>query len=135
MRVEPLTQKISITVEAKLYPSEDPVKVKEAIKNLVKDDEICFNKEIETVEFTSEDSHMLNHIYEQLRSRRTLAAARRFLRKHTQGECTWLYFNKQAAYADVLSICETAEESPMGPIIIKICCEDVAEFIKWLAQA
>ena len=54
------------------------------------------------------------------------------MRFHTHDTTTWFYLNKQAAFVDVIAICEEAEESPMGPIKIIMHSEDISKVIDWL---
>jgi predicted RNA binding protein with dsRBD fold (UPF0201 family) len=58
---------------------------------------------------------------------------RRQMRFNTKGDTTWFYLNKQAAFVDVIAICEEAEESAMGPIKVIIHSKDLDKISDWLA--
>jgi hypothetical protein len=75
----------------------------------------------------------LSTLYQAARSRRTLGVLRRLLRKHAANGETWLLFHKQAAFACVVALCETDEESPLGPIRIVFRSNQLPELIDWLA--
>lgn len=122
-----------VRAEARLYPSEDPAKVQEAVTSLIRAGEPRVDVKAGLVELESEDDRSLGHIYIQLRSRQTLGVARRLLREHADDDCTWIFFNKQAAFVGVASICEEDEESPLGAIRLQVCCRDIEGFIDWLA--
>ncbi len=55
------------------------------------------------------------------------------MRYNTKGDTTWFYLNKQAAFVDVIAICDEAEESAMGPIKVIIHSKDLDKISDWLA--
>ena len=54
------------------------------------------------------------------------------MRYHAHDDTTWFYLNKQAAYVDVIAICEHANESPLGPIKIILHSTEIQKVIDWL---
>jgi predicted RNA binding protein with dsRBD fold (UPF0201 family) len=82
---------------------------------------------------SSDDPLSLSRIYEALRGRQVLNAARRLLLRNLEGSKTMLLLNKQAAYANVIALCEFHEESPLGPIELTVKSEDLKGLIEWLA--
>jgi len=119
-----------IEAYAAVNPSEDPEKVRLAVSHVLLD--ANFKYEDGSIKATSKDLQSLAKIYDTIRSRKVTKAYRRQMRFHTHDTTTWFYLNKQAAFVDVIAICEEAEESPMGPIKIIMHSEDISKVIDWL---
>jgi hypothetical protein len=49
-------------------------------------------------------------------------------------DSTWFYLNKQAAFVDVIAICNEADESPLGPIKIVLHSTNIEDVIEWLVS-
>ena len=112
-------------------PSEDPDKVIHAVSNVILSAD--FQYKDGSIKATSRDLHSLAKIQETIRSRRVSKVYRRQMRYHTSEDTTWFYLNKQAAYVDVIAICDEAEESPMGPIKIILHSKNLDKVVDWLA--
>ncbi len=112
-------------------PSEDPEKVKLAISNVILDGNYEYNEG--SIKATSRDLHSLSRIQETIQNRKVNRVYRRQIRYNTKGDTTWFYLNKQAAYANVIVICEEAEESPMGPIKVILHSRNLERVVEWLA--
>jgi predicted RNA binding protein with dsRBD fold (UPF0201 family) len=82
---------------------------------------------------SSSEENILHHIYEKIRDKQIGGVVRRSLEKNRTDEETHLLFNKQASFAEVLSICDDGIESPLGPIILKINSSNLERVIDWLA--
>jgi hypothetical protein len=119
-----------IEAYAAVNPSEDPEKVRLAVSHVLLD--ANFKYEDGSIKATSKDLQSLAKIYDTIRSRKVTKAYRRQMRFHTHDTTTWFYLNKQAAFVDVIAICEEAEESPMGPIKIIMHSEDISKVVDWL---
>jgi len=119
-----------IEAYAAVNPSEDPEKVRLAVSHVLLD--ASYKYEDGSIKATSKDLQSLAKIYDTIRSRRVIRAYRRQMRFHTHDTTTWFYLNKQAAFVDVIAICEEAEESPMGPIKIIMHSEEIQKVIDWL---
>jgi uncharacterized protein len=76
----------------------------------------------------------LSGLKSQLRDRHVRAAARRILVRGIEGRSTALMLNRQAAAAGVLALCGAPDESPLGPIRVKIESVDVQASIDWLTD-
>ena len=46
---------------------------------------------------------------------------------------TWFYLNKQAAFVDVIALCNDADESALGPIKIVLNSNNIEEIIENMA--
>ena len=112
-------------------PSEDQEKVRLAISNVILDGNYEYKEG--SVKATSRDLHSLSRIQETIQNRKVNRVYRRQIRYNTKGDTTWFYLNKQAAYANVIVICEEAEESPMGPIKVILHSRNLERVVEWLA--
>ncbi|MCS6767978.1 MAG: hypothetical protein NZ517_04475 [Candidatus Nitrosocaldus sp.] len=123
-----------VEVECKVYPSEDPSKVIKAIKNVI--DGIEPVHEDDTVRARASGIHALSTMKRQIQSRQVMNTFRRIMLENESedGYATWLYLNKQAAYAGSVVVCEDAGESPLGPIRVTIRSRGVRirKIIDWL---
>ena len=128
MRIPDVACKIE--AYAAVNPSEDPEKVRLAVSHVLLD--ASFKYEDGSIKATSKDLQSLAKIYDTIRSRRVTRAYRRQMRFHTHDTTTWFYLNKQAAFVDVIAICEEAEESPMGPIKIILHSDEIQKVVDWL---
>ena len=120
-----------IEVYAAVNPSEDPEKIKTALSNIISDADFEYKEG--SIKAISRDLHSLSKIQETIQKRKVNRVYRRQMKYHTKGDTTWFYLNKQAAYVDVISICDEAEESPMGPIKIILHSKDLEKISDWLA--
>ena len=82
----------------------------------------------------SNNYESLTKIYETMRSRRTKSAYRRHLMRNMVEDSTWFYLNKQAAFADVITLCDEEDQSSLGPIKIVLHSKDIANVIDWLVS-
>lgn len=123
---------VEIRVECDVYPSEDPAKVVRAAKNVIGN---CSPELIDgRLRVLTKNLETLSTIYEQVRSRRILGVFSKVLMRNMQGNSTWFYLNKQAAYAGTVSICEEESESPLGPIKVTIASDRLEAVVDWLMR-
>ena len=125
--------KVSCKIEAyaAVNPSEDPEKVRLAVSKVIQSSDFQYKEG--SIKATSNDLESLSKIQETIKKFRTSKVYRRQMRYNTKGETTWFYLNKQAAFVDVVAICEEAEESAMGPIKVIIHSTDLDKIKDWLA--
>lgn len=122
--------KYKIDAYCSIYPSEDPKKVEKAVSNVLDDVEIKINKD--TLKATSQNIKSLNKIYETIHSHKTQKIYRRHLHRNLMDDSTWFYLNKQAAFAQVVTLCDEADESPLGPIKVILSSKNIESLIEWL---
>jgi predicted RNA binding protein with dsRBD fold (UPF0201 family) len=122
----------SLTLTASLAPSEDPEKVVQAVKNVLGDCDFEITRETQELRARSGDMRCLRKIHDQLRDRRVRDAARRFLVKKREGDMLSLLLNRQAAHAGVVVLCANPEESPLGPLILRMTSSDPDQLVDWL---
>lgn len=119
-----------IEAYAAVNPSEDPEKVQQAISNVLQD--MNYKYENGSIKGSSNDLQSLSKIYDTIRSRKSTKTYRRQMRYNLQGDTTWFYLNKQAAFVNVIALCEESEESPLGPIKILIHSKTIERITEWL---
>ena len=112
--------------------SEDVNKVRTAISNALTDmDEKITG---DSLVANSNNYESLTKIYETMRSRRSKSAYRRHLMRNMANDSTWFYLNKQAAFANVIALCDEADESPLGPIKVVLHSKNIEDVIDWLVS-
>ena len=125
------TPQITCKIEAyaAVNPSEEPEKVQQAISNILQD--MNFKYENGSIKGISNDLQSLYKIYETIKSRKS-RTYRRQMRYNLQEDTTWFYLNKQAAFVNVIALCEEVEESPLGPIKILLHSKNIDKVMEWL---
>ena len=112
--------------------SEDMEKVRTAVSNILTDmDEKITG---DSLVANSNNYESLTKIYETMRSRRSKSAYRRHLMRNMAKDSTWFYLNKQAAFANVIALCDEADESPLGPIKVVLHSKNIEDVIDWLVS-
>jgi uncharacterized protein len=124
--------KVSVSVEARVSPSEDPQKVAAAVEGALGGFEHTVEAGRHSVRAESSGSGSLDRIRDQLRDRHVRSAARRLLLSSKKGRSTVLMLNRQAATAGVLALCSSEDQSPLGPLYLTIESEDIDGVIDWL---
>jgi predicted RNA binding protein with dsRBD fold (UPF0201 family) len=125
-------------VETPLNPTEDPEKVRRAIRNLFPN---CAAAVVGTdqryAKFEGSMGRLedLDNLRSLLRQEAIRDAARKLLFKSVSGSSIVMHLNKQAAFAGKASFCERYDESPLGPITLTITTENPLQLIDWLAPS
>ena len=107
-------------------------KVRTTVSNILTD----MNENITGNSFVanSDNYESLTKIYETMRSRRTKSAYRRHLMRNMTEDSTWFYLNKQAAFADVIALCDEEDQSLLGPIKVVLHSKNIEDVIDWLVS-
>ena len=132
MRIKPFDGRVSVEAEASVNPTESWEKVMQAVCNIILGAETEYAGGY--IKASANDVASLYKIYEQIRVRQTAGVAKRLLQENSSGDSTWVYLNKQAAYIGVVAFCEEPDESPLGPILVKIYSDRLDELINWLTR-
>ena len=112
--------------------SEDVNKVRTSLSNVLTDmDEKLTG---DSLIANSSNYESLTKIYETMRSRRSKSAYHKHLLRNMTDDSTWFYLNKQAAFADVIALCDEADESPLGPIKVVLHSKNIEDVINWLVS-
>jgi len=130
--MDPMNPSFSCTIEifCSANPSEDPKKIKAAIRNVLPDCEIKLEEF--SIKGFSKNTSSLEKIRENIHTMKQQRIYRKTLEKNIANNSTWFYLNKQAAYADKLAICEESDESPLGPMKIVLSSKNIERIIEWL---
>ncbi len=120
-----------IEAYATVNPSEDPDKVRLAISKVLLNSN--FQYKDGSIKATSTELESLKKIHETIHNRRVNRVYRRQMRFNTNGNTTWFYLNKQAAYVNVVALCDDEEESPLGPIKLILHSKQLEKIVDWLA--
>lgn len=122
----------NLILEATLSPSEDPGKVSQAMKNVLGEVRCDEHTGPGSATLTTEDPRALIHIRDQLRDRHVRSAAKRQMLLNSSESSTSLMLNRQAAAAGVIALCGSPEESPLGPIYVRVHSKRIEAVIDWL---
>ncbi|MBI5253258.1 MAG: hypothetical protein HY930_02505 [Euryarchaeota archaeon] len=122
---------MKLFVRAEVYPTENPDKVKAAIRNLF--EAAVREEEGESVKYlvgAGEGRESLKRFYTLLRSQSILDSARRILLSKIEGSKTSFSLNKQAAYAGAVSF---SESTLLGSVEVEIYDEEIEKLVDWLS--
>ena len=122
-----------LVLEAKVSPSEDPEKVAAALKKIVGDARSEAGIRGSSAYLWTDDLGAFARIRDQLRDRHVRSAARRQMLLNARGRSTSLMLNRQAAAAGVIALCGSPEESPLGPVDVRVESDELEAVIDWLA--
>jgi len=118
-----------ISAYCAINPSEDIDKIRTAVSNVLidMDEKIVGNSLIAN----SNNYESLSKIYEIIRAKNIKKVYRRNLRQNIVDDSTWFYLNKQAAFANVIALCDEDTQSPLGPIKIVLQSKNIRDVIDW----
>lgn len=124
---------IKVYVEAEVRFTEDIQKVKNAINNV-------FSGAISTIYQDNGkrfikgegDRKSLYKFQVLLKKDQIRVAARKHLISRLVGNRIIFYLNKQVAFVEHISFCESEQESPLGPIKFEIHTTDPLKVVDWL---
>ncbi len=112
--------------------SEDINKVRTAVSNVLIDTDEKITGD--SLVANSNNYESLTKVYETMRTRRSKSAYRHHLMRNMMKDSTWFYLNKQAAFANVIVLCDEADESPLGPIKVVLHSKNIESVIDWLVS-
>lgn len=128
-----------MTVEALVYPTEDPELVEKAVRAIFEGElkvEEGDESELGLLKVTgfSDRLEALTPLKECVRRNRIRAAARAALLSSISGGELRFHLNKQVAYVGHVSFCQPERESPLGPITVTVVGEDLRKAVEWITQ-
>jgi len=128
---------IIVHIEAEINVTESEDKVKRAIENIFgnvsQQIKIQQTHKGKLLIMESKGLEALTKLYNLLRRERIRDAARGVFFEGLDGKTINFCLNKQVAFAEHISFSKEVAESPLGPIKVKIKCENPRELIDWLA--
>ncbi|NQV39963.1 MAG: hypothetical protein HQ505_05425 [Nitrosopumilus sp.] len=125
------TIKCKVEIICPINLSEDPDKVKQAISNIFPYSII--KNESFLIKAQSNELKSLEKIYETIFSSQSQKIYTRNLENNLEGDSTWFFLNKQAAFVGIVAICDEAEESPLGPIKVTLTSSNIDTIIDWIS--
>jgi predicted RNA binding protein with dsRBD fold (UPF0201 family) len=125
---------VTVHVEADVNPTESEAKVKQAIENVFGNIPTQTKPLHKTnlIVAEAEGQGALEKFHNLLRRERIRSAARPVLFEGIDKKTISFCLNKQVAYAGHISFSKEVNESPLGPIKVKITCENPRELVEWL---
>ena len=125
------TIKCKVEIICPVNLSEDLDKIKQAISNIFPDSTI--KNEIFSIKAQSNELKSLEKISETISSSQSQKIYTRNLENNLEGDSTWFFLNKQAAFVGIVAICDEAEESPLGPIKVTLTSSNIDAIIDWIS--
>lgn len=125
------TIKCKVEIICPVNLSEDLDKIKQAISNIFPDSTI--KNEIFSIKAQSNELKSLEKISETIASSQSQKIYTRNLENNLEGDSTWFFLNKQAAFVGIVAICDEAEESPLGPIKVTLTSSNIDAVIDWIS--
>ena len=123
-----MNQKTTIQVFCQINPSEDPEKVKLAVNNIFPDMELEIS-ETQIIGKTNNFS-ILSPISKSIHEKNIKNTYQRILKNNNDGDSTWFYLNKQAAFVNTVALCSEPNESSLGPIKVILRSNDIEQVIE-----
>ncbi len=125
---------IEVEIEVDVNPTEDLEKVKRALENIFgsMELEVKPRKRGSLLIAQAKGRDGLTKFYNVLRRERIRDASRGVLFEGLSGKSITFYLNKQVAFAGHISFSKPMGESPLGPIRVRISCDEPREIIEWL---
>ena len=118
----------SIQVFCEINPSEDIEKVKTVIFNLFP--ELKIKIKGNAISGNSNDLELLSKVLASIKNRKIKNVFLRILNLNIRDNSTWFYLNKQAAFVNVVALCNEADESALGPVKVVLESNDIEETIE-----
>ena len=123
-----MNQKTTIQIFCQINPSEDPEKVKLAINNIFPEMEL----EVSDTQIVGKTNNfsVLSPISKSIHEKNIKNTYQRILKNNNDGDSTWFYLNKQAAFVNSVALCSEANESSLGPIKVVLRSNDIEQVIE-----
>lgn len=119
---------MKVRVEARVYPSEDPGKVAEAVENIFP--AIDLEESEDFVRGVSEDLNSLENFKNLLGLQAIRDSARSVMKEGSEGNKLFLNLNKQVATVNKVNF--SGDDAPLGPIRLTIQSDDIDDVIDFL---
>jgi predicted RNA binding protein with dsRBD fold (UPF0201 family) len=129
---------IKLDVEAMVFPSEDEQKVKKAICFLYPFEEITktSTEEPETYKIigTANGLIALDKLFSTVRKQRNVQVFHNYLNEAMNIKRNRVRFmlNKQFLTVGRINLCETEDESPLGPVYVTISGDNIEKIVNYL---
>jgi hypothetical protein len=124
----------AVSLKAVVSPSEDSARVLRAIEFILGGVSCTVRETGNRILVESSADGCLDRLHDQLRDRQVRGVARKRFLSGRSGNKTTVMVNRQAAAAGVVALCDSEEESPLGPIYLTIESKRMDELILWLTD-
>ena len=123
-----MNQKTTVQIFCQINPSEDPEKVKLAVNNIFPEMEL----EVSDTQIVGKTNNfsVLSPISKSIHEKNIKNTYQRILKNNNDGDSTWFYLNKQAAFVNSVALCSEANESSLGPIKVVLRSNDIEQVIE-----
>ena len=123
-----MNQKTTIQIFCEINPSEDPEKVKLAVSNIFPD----LTLDITDTDITGKSNNIqiLSQISKAIHENNIKKTYQRILKNNSNGDSSWFYLNKQAAFVNTVALCSEENESSLGPIKVILRSNDIEQVIE-----
>ena len=123
-----MNQKTTIQIFCEINPSEDPEKVKLAVSNIFPD----LTLDITDTDITGKSNNIqiLSQISKTIHENNIKKTYQRILKNNSNGDSSWFYLNKQAAFVNTVALCSEENESSLGPIKVILRSNDIEQVIE-----
>ena len=123
-----MNQKTTIQIFCQINPSEDPEKVKLAVNNIFPEMEL----EVSDTQIVGKTNNfsVLSPISKSIHEKNIKNTYQRILKNNNDGDSTWFYLNKQAAFVNSVALCSEANESSLGPIKVVLRSNDIEQVVE-----
>ncbi len=123
-----MNQKTTIQIFCQINPSEDPEKVKLAVNNIFPEMEL----EVSDTQIVGKTNNfsVLSPISKSIHEKNIKNTYQRILKNNNDGDSTWFYLNKQAAFVNSVALCSEANESSLGPLKVVLRSNDIEQVIE-----
>ena len=123
-----MNQKTTIQIFCQINPSEDPEKVKLAVNNIFPEMEL----EVSDTQIVGKTNNfsVLSPISKSIHEKNIKNTYQRILKNNNDGESTWFYLNKQAAFVNSVALCSETNQSSLGPIKVVLRSNDIEQVIE-----
>lgn len=119
-------------IVAPIACTESPEKIETAVARIFPGVRLEINGD--TARGEVESLSVLEHVRQQIRSRRIRASARALLMKGVSQRFLRFYVDKQAAYMGKLSLWDPEEERSPNPIMVKVMVDNPVQVVYWLTE-
>ncbi|MEM2339939.1 MAG: RNA-binding domain-containing protein [Candidatus Bathyarchaeia archaeon] len=129
--------RIRLEVVARVNPTEDREKVGKAILNIFPNARLAeegLGNGLTILKGSSEGFEALERLKSLIGAERIRSAAKAILSSSKIGNALEFHLHKQAAFAGRVSFSQPFGESPLGPISVRVECEDPDGLIEWLTE-
>ena len=129
---------IKLQLQTDLHPTEDRAIIADLFNKFYTFSQIDLSEPndrgVSVLSAQAEGPTALDFLFQQVRQQRTVEAVRRHVihRMDLNHNSSTFFLHKQALAVNRIVLCHSADESPLGPIIVTISANDIQALIDYL---